>query len=113
MLLAILLTNFPEIFCLSLICFRLQWLKANFPGLQVGDDTPSRVEDLPVNGVGNEQAKSRIDPNLPGGEEPTGAMGEAIYICIRRIVFKDIVNCQNTLDKGVPRMQQWPTDIPQ
>ena len=23
-----------------------------------------------------------------------------------------IVNCQNKLDKGVPRMQQWPLDIP-
>ena len=26
---------------------------------------------------------------------------------------KGIVNCQHTLDKGVPRMQQWPLDIPQ
>ena len=26
--------------------------------------------------------------------------------------IKGIVNCQNTLDKGVPRMQQWPLDIP-
>ena len=24
-----------------------------------------------------------------------------------------IVNCQNKLDKGVPRMHQWPLDIPQ
>ena len=27
--------------------------------------------------------------------------------------IKGIVNCQNTLDKGVPKMQQWPLDIPQ
>ena len=37
--------------------------------------------------------------------------------CPGRWVFnapsKGIVNCQNTLDKGVPRMQQWPLDIPQ
>ena len=29
------------------------------------------------------------------------------------IGIKGIVNCQNTLDKGVLRMQQWPLDIPQ
>ena len=27
--------------------------------------------------------------------------------------LKDVVNCQNTRDNVVPRMQQWPLDIPQ
>ena len=27
--------------------------------------------------------------------------------------FKGVVNCQNTRDNGVSRMQQWPLDIPQ
>ena len=36
-----------------------------------------------------------------------------IQVWIVNAPNKDIVNCQNTLDKGVPRMQQWPLDIPQ
>ena len=30
-----------------------------------------------------------------------------------RMAVKGVVNCQNTLDNVVPRMQQWPLDIPQ
>ena len=29
------------------------------------------------------------------------------------LIIKGLVNCQHKLDKGVPRMQQWPLDIPQ
>ena len=32
-------------------------------------------------------------------------------LCIT--IIKGVVNCQNTRDNGVPRMQQWPLDIPQ
>ena len=28
-------------------------------------------------------------------------------------IIKGVVNCQNTRDNVVPRMQQWPLDIPQ
>ena len=31
------------------------------------------------------------------------------YVC--RLIFKGIVDCQNKLDMGVPRMQQWSLDI--
>ena len=30
-----------------------------------------------------------------------------------RVCFKGAVNCQNTWDNVVPRMQQWPLDIPE
>ena len=40
-------------------------------------------------------------------------LSDDLFLC-RFISFtKGIVNCQNKLDKGVPRMQQWPLDIPQ
>ena len=31
----------------------------------------------------------------------------------RKTIVKSVVNCQNMRDNVVPRMQQWPLDIPQ
>ena len=57
----------------------LQLIDSDDESSQVGDDTPSQVKDLPAGAVRNEQAKSFIDPNPPGGEELTGEMGEEAW----------------------------------
>ena len=43
-----------------------------------------------------------------GDEEPENT----VRMYEGNICIKGIVNCQNTLDKGVPIMQQCPLDIP-
>ena len=54
----------------------LQLTDSDDASSQVEDITLSQFEALLVDKVGNKKTKSLIDPNSPGVEEPTGAMGE-------------------------------------
>ena len=51
---------------------------------------------------------NRVDMSL---SVPTDKLNKAA--CMIKEWLKGVVNCQNTRDNEVPRMQQWPLDIPQ
>ena len=54
---------------------------------------------------------TNIEPTLV--QRLGSCWGVLIWTPVPFRAFKGVVNCQNTRDNVVPRMQQWPLDIPQ